>query len=162
MRGEGLCCETPQERGSRMMKEAGYSDGGEVPAPPRRAVNLRAGGEVPGHQSRQRPDRKGKHTTINVIVARGGGDDQEKQQAAQQGLRAGVQLGARAAASKMAPPGAPPMGAPPGGMPPRPPMAGPPGPGGPPMGPLPPQMAAHGGEVKVRAHARRKAGGAVA
>lgn len=187
MRGEGLCCETPQERGARMMKEAGYAGGGEVSAPVKRAIKravgehetqehggkhstikLRSGGEVPGMHAKGRPDRRGsKHTTVNVIVTRGD-DQQGKQEAAQQGLRAGVQLGARAAAQRMAgaggpppgamPPGAPPM-APPGAIagPPRPPMMPPPG-----AVPPRPMGVKRGGEVTVREHTRRKAGGAVA
>lgn len=184
MRGDGLCCETPQERGARMMRQAGYAGGGSVTAPVKTAIKravrehetqehggkhstikLAGGGMVPGEPQRSRPDRKGRNVTVNVIVAKG--DDQAgKQMAAQQGMRMGAQLGARAAAARMAgPPGAPP-GMPPG-MPPGGPAGGPPGmapPGMPPgvMGrpPLPMQRA-RGGDIKVREHTRRRAGGGV-
>lgn len=170
--------ESPQERGKRMLKESGYADGGAVKPTVKRGIHqhedqehagkhlklkLRRGGMVEGKEAGDRPDRRArggaaKGVTVNV---KGGGEDRGREQMAaqagmKQGMRAGVALGARAAASRMAggPPGAggPPMG-------PRPPMAGPPmapGAGGPPM--------KKGGKVehvKVRAHERRKAGGKV-
>ena len=120
---------------------------------------------------------KGKIGAVNIAIKAGGGQA-EKQMAAQKGLQAGIQIGARQAAAKMggAPAGGPPPGGmPPGAMPPGP-MAGPPpgaappggmmpGPGpmrppggmagGPPPGAMPPphppgMMAKRGGHIKHR------------
>lgn len=150
--------ETPEKRGARMLREAGYS--------------RRKGGAVKGKATAARPDRrarggeismtdeqpkdsdtaggrsnradggsvgkKGGKTVINIIS----GDPQREQMARQEGMQQGAQMGARAAAAKLGgagAPGGPPPGAPMGG-PPRPPMAGP---GGPPPGaggPPPPGM----------------------
>jgi hypothetical protein len=100
---------------------------------------------------------------VNVIVGHGD-DDSKAQMAHQQGMQAGLQMGARAAAAKTGggggpprPPMAPPMGGPPpggmpppggGGMPGGPPMMGGPRPmpGGPPPPGMP--MQAHGGRIR--------------
>jgi hypothetical protein len=106
--------------------------------------------------------KSAKKPAVTVNIKTGGGQA-EKQAAAQQGMRAGMAMGARAAAAQHAP-----MGGGPGG-PPRPPMPPPGGqgmpmaggmpPGGPrpPMGPPPmggpgagPQMVKRGGHVKGR------------
>jgi hypothetical protein len=113
------------------------------------------------------PHARGKKPSVVVNVKTGGGKA-EKMQAAQQGIRTGMALGARQAAAGMNRPPMPPPAAP------RPPMAAPVGagapmPGGPPrppMGPPPmpgggaPQMVRHGGAIH-RDGRGRFTGGAV-
>lgn len=91
-----------------------------------------------GKSSRGGSKPKG-HTKININVGAG---DQEKKQA----MQAGVQLGARMAAAKMA------GGPKPGGMMPPP---GPGGPGGPPPGAMPPPGAGPGGPPPMAARGGR-------
>lgn len=111
---------------------------------------------------------------VNIAIGNPEKEQAAHQQGIQQGLQVGMQKGAMAAhggggGPPMAPPH-PPMG-PPGGAPmapppPRPPVAGPPpgamppGAGAPP-GAMPPRPMGvkDGGEVHVREHHRRKAGG---
>lgn len=135
-------------------------------------LRLKSGGEVRGEESKGRPDRKGGHGKIGAVNIAIGNPEKEKM-AEQMGLQKGIQIGAQAAAAKAGGAGGPPMmaphppmGGPPGGMPPGagpPPGAMPPGAGAPPGGmpPRPPGVMASGGEVKVRGHTRRRAGGAV-
>ena len=120
------------------------------------------GGTVKGEAPKERFDKRarggrtgkgGKSPKVAVVVHAGGND----QAARQEGLQQGMQLGARAAAAKMAAPPHPPMpppgpggpGGPGGPMPPgMPPQAMP---GRPPMpnGPMPPGLR-RGGEVKEK------------
>ena len=159
-------CETPEETGSRQLKEAGYATASAKG--PR--TERKRGGSVAGKQGDDRPDRrsrgggmhgKPKVGAVNIIIGKGGGqpDPAQAQMAARAGMQKGVQMGAQAMAAKMggggprpgmAPPG---PGAPPGGGPMPPPG---PGPGGP-----PPQMAKDGGKIRVRGHERRRSGGVV-
>jgi hypothetical protein len=178
MRHDGIRTETAQDMGARHLRESGYGKGGDAhPDAPQDRKLIRSmvkpqalkgeqkrahGGMIDGATPKHRPDRKGRGPkTVNVIVGRGdgGGDGgQREQAAAQQGMRVGMAMAGRAASAAPHPPMAPPGG------PPHPPMgppvmgAGPGGPGGPGM---PPQMARNGGSIKVRAHERRQAGGAI-
>lgn len=101
----------------------------------------------------------GKHTKVNVIVAPQMGNPAAEQMAKQQGLQAGMGIGARQAAQHMAAPGAGPPAAPGGGGmaggPPRAPMGAVPGGGiAPPgAGPAPGMMRKHGGAVDMEAGA---------
>jgi hypothetical protein len=171
--------------------ECGKASGGQVAKTARRAVRehenaqhggkheplkLKSGGAVDGEPSESRPDRrarggehksggKGKIGAVNIMVGHTGAEEQQaKQEGMQAGMQQGVQVGARVAAQKMGggaggPPRPPMAGPPPGGMPPGMPPGAPP-PGAMPPRPMPPQMA-KGGEVRVREHHRRRAGGAV-
>lgn len=147
------------EKAKGVLRGAGYARGGGVS--PVKAVHkheghlhkgekktkFKHGGKIEGKHAPMRADKfkrggsvpKGHHTRININV---GGADAEKKQA----LQAGVQLGARLAAAKMA--GAPRPGA---GAPvqARPPMGGPaPMPGAPPPTGTPPMIgAARGGRA---------------
>ena len=134
------------------------------------------GGLVEGEEPAARPDKRARGgrmkgpkigaVNVNVHHSDPAAEQVARQQGAQQGMKMGAQMGARQAMARMAQ--APhPMA---GGPPMAPPGAGAPPPGGPPPGgampprPMPgapPQMAADGGEIKVKAHKRRKAGGAV-
>ena len=181
-----------QREAEKRVTGAGYRKGGAIDEGDRQAVHkhernmhkgepvtkLRRGGIVAGKPIPSRIDRLarggkprgGKAVHINVMAS----NPQERQMAAQQGMRQGMQMGARAAAARMggagpAGPAGPPMPQGPQpvpGMAARPPMAG----GAPPMG-VRPMGASRGGKakrpfrkggmVKVRAHERRAAGGAV-
>jgi hypothetical protein len=173
-------CETPQERGSRMLRDYGY--GKTDDAAVAKAQGLRRGGAVKGEKGMDRPDRRarggatGKHgkPVVNIHINGGGqpgaqdpaAAQQAMQAGRQQGMQIGAKMGAQAAMQHMGgggggpPPGAPP----PGGMPP-----GAPPPGGPPMGAKPPGMMARGGEmgddktemIEVAGYKRRRAGGKV-
>lgn len=172
--------------------------GGKVPGcepkgrPDRRArgggmdVNEMAGRDLPndaqGNVNERSARAKGggvgdkKHGRVVINIKAGGGDDQQKMQAAHQaGIQQGAMLGARAAAAKMGggpggpPPGAgmPPPGAggPPGAMPPHP-MMPPPGAGGPPgmpPRPMPPGAGPmrSGGALRPRGLDGRFSGGAL-
>lgn len=122
---------------------------------------------------------KGKIGAVNIAIGNPEKEQMAKQQGLQAGLQAGIQKGVMAARAGA---GGPPPGAggpPPGAPPPRPPMAGPPGGGMPPPGAIPggamppgagappgammarPPGAKRGGEIKVREHHRRRAGGGV-
>lgn len=117
-----------------------------------------------------------KHGRVVINIKAGGGDDQQKMQAAHQaGIQQGAMLGARAAAAKMGGgPGGPPSGAgmpppgaggPPGAMPPHP-MMPPPGAGGPPgmpPRPMPPGAGPmrSGGALRPRGPDGRFSGGAI-
>jgi translation initiation factor IF-2 len=120
----------------------------------KRAAKFASGGHVKGDKPKARPDKMARggskprgHTKVNINVGAG---EQEKKQA----MQAGVQLGARMAAAKMAggmprpgagaPMQARPMGPPPGGGPGMPPPGGMPGAGG------PPPMAARGGRMYAK------------
>lgn len=150
----------PHEHAAKIMRSAGYKVGGKVDAGDKKAVSehethmhkgepktfkgYRKGGPVGGKGAKHNAGhakRGGNHVHINIIPQASSAD---KQMAAQQGLKQGMMMGAKAAAQHisggpMAPP--PPMPMPPRPMSPRP-MAGgppgagpiPPGPGGPPMG----------------------------
>lgn len=118
------------------------------------------GGNIGSHGHKVRGRHSGPHT-VNVIVGKGSDDGGKEQAAHQAGMQQGAQMVMqKIAASAPRPPMAPPPG---GGAPP-----GAPGPmvGGPPMmgspgaprPPMPPQMAANGGIIKVRAHHRRVGG----
>lgn len=127
------------------------------------------GGEMP-HRSGGGRGGKAKVGTVNIKIGgkgegAGGQPDPAAMQAAQhqgiqQGMRMGAALGARQAGAGMQ---RPPMGGPPpgaGGLP----AGGPPG-GMPPGGPPPPggggMPVRDGGEIHVREHQRRRAGGSV-
>jgi len=152
------------------MKEGDAGDSGEADGRAR-------GGEEPKHKG---GGGKGHHIgAVNIAI----GNPEKEQMAKQQGVQAGMQIGMQKGAAMAAhgapggappprppmapPPGAMPPGAgmppgamPPGAMPPRPPMAPPPGAGMPPPGMRPPGQK-DGGEVRVREHHRRRAGGAL-
>lgn len=95
----------------------------------RTKLKLAGGGMVHGEEPGARPDKKSRSghkpapVQIKIATGGGGGGQQEAMAAHQAGLQQGIQVGARAAAAKMAGAGGPP------GMPPRPPMGGPPPPG---------------------------------
>lgn len=149
-----------------VLRRAGYARGGGVGAVKavhkheghmhkgEKKTKFAGGGKVKGHKPKSRPDKMERggskprgHTKVNINVGAGEG---EKRQA----MQAGVQLGAKLAAAKMAggmprpgvgaPMQARPMGPPPGaGGPP----GGMPGAGGPPMAARGGRMYASGGKV---------------
>jgi hypothetical protein len=148
----------PERNGVATVDRRYEAEGIDQPHGPR---HRRADGGELGHMSGMpKPHGSGKHGGAkNVTVIVGKGDDQgQAMQAHQAGVQQGMQLGARAAAAKMAapaggpprPPMPPPGGAPmPGGpaMAGGPPMMGAPGAARPPMAP-PPQMARAGGMIR--------------
>jgi hypothetical protein len=131
-------------------------EGSALKGAKKRAAKLATGGKVRGDKPKARPDKMARggskphgHTKVNINVGAG---EQEKKQA----MQAGVQLGAKMAAAKMAgmprpgagaPMQARPMGPPPGAGPGMPPPGGPPGAGGPPMAARGGRMYASGGKV---------------
>jgi hypothetical protein len=161
--------QTGSNKAKNMLRGAGYARGGGVgpaksktpqsahsdepggekamkTAKARVAKKFADGGQVGGGMSKPNPGKRGRggskprgHTKINISVGAG---DAEKKQA----MQAGVQLGAKMAAAKMA------MGPKPGGMMP-PPGAGPGGP--PPGGPMPPPGAGPGGPPPLAARGGR-------
>lgn len=162
-----------------MLKESGYSAGGAVHPDEAQDKKLirkmvkpedlkrKHGGKVEGAAAEARPDKRARGGGLKAITINVGGSGgaqqavQAHQDGVKKGLAVGAQLGAKAVASKMGAMGGPP-GAGPGGPPPPP--GPPPGPGGPPMMAGPPggmPMHADGGEVHVREHVRRRAGGGV-
>ena len=132
-------------------------------------LKLKRGGAVKGEASEDRPDRRARGGKVGAVAINihSGDPAKEKmaqQQGMQQGMQVGAKLGARAMAQKMAGAGGPPhppMAPPAGPMGAAPPMMGG-GPGAPGAG-MPPGGGplARGGEVKVRGHVRRKAGGRI-
>lgn len=145
---------------------------------PKTQLRLRRGGHVEGVAAHSRLDRRArggalgghKKGGLNIIIKNQPMHPAEKQmaaqQGAQQGMRIGAALGARQAAARMGGAGAASPPAPGAAGPGRLPIAGPGGggpPGMPPVGAPPPRpgMMSKGGEVRVKEHYRRKAGGRV-
>lgn len=160
------------EKAKAVLRKGGYARGGGVGAKKhplaahsdtkgtektlvsakKRAAKFKTGGKVSGGKSKHRPDKMARggseprgHTKVNINVGAG---QEEKKQA----MQAGVQLGAKLAAAKMAgmprpgagaPMQARPMGPPPGAPAP----GGMPGAGGPPMAARGGRMYKDGGKV---------------
>jgi hypothetical protein len=159
-----------QARGAAMMRDSGYhpdakEDAEEIEAmvKPEALKKRKRGGEVKGKEPEHRPDKRArggamkgpKIGAVNVNVHHS--DPAAEAMAKQQGMRQGIQAGARMAAMRGANPAAqaprPPMMPPPGAAPPGAPM------GAPPMGARPPMQGAPMGAKDGGAVHKREDGG---